>query len=237
MLHCSTDFSSCTFDWKRKCVTFFVHRPFSTVGVKMTAIKIKGVSPAPRRNSRPLFLEVLCRSMIILCLVLSVVLSSFATCDGQWLWSDRRMFGLWFFCVVPAEGSGVPSNCSRHGGLTSGEGLEAGLGLCRLVVSLAVVSAIFGLELLVMSQVSEGQDSSQRWRLGAWLVLVAAGLAAGGVATFVVLLWQHATPLGFTLTFWCQFAATFLFFLNGMAARHIHNMASLLPPSGAFRKL
>ncbi|XP_036423825.1 voltage-dependent calcium channel gamma-like subunit [Colossoma macropomum] len=192
----------------------------------MTAIKMRAVAPAAQGKSRPLFLEVLCRSLIILCVALSVVLSSVAVCDGHWLLSDRRMFGLWFFCVV--EDSGAAPNCSRH----IGEGLDPGLCVCRSVVSLAVVSAIFGLELLVMSQVSEGRASSQRWHLGAWLVLLAAGFAAGGVATFVFLFWDHATPLGFTLTFWCQFTATFLFFLNGLAARHIQNMAELLPSSG-----
>ncbi|XP_026866043.2 voltage-dependent calcium channel gamma-like subunit [Electrophorus electricus] len=203
----------------------------------MTAIKIRGMAPAPQGKSRPLFLEVFCRTLIILCLVLSVVLSSMAVCDGHWLLADRRVFGLWYFCVKQVEGSGVPSNCSRHGGLAAAERLELGLGACRLVASLAVVSAIFGLELLVMSQVSEGQASSQRWHLGAWLVLLAAGWAAGSVATFVCLLWEYATPRGFTLTFWCQFTATFLFLLNGMAARHIQNMASALPSSGDFRKL
>ncbi|KAI4872340.1 hypothetical protein NFI96_002334 [Prochilodus magdalenae] len=190
------------------------------------------VAPAAQRKSRPLFLEVLCRSLIILCVVLAVVLSSIAVCDGHWLLSDRRMFGLWFFCVVE-DSSGAAPNCSRH----AGEGLDPGLSVCRSVVSLAVVSAIFGLELLVMSQVSEGKASSQRWHLGAWLVLLAAALAAGGVATFVFLFWKHATPLGFTLTFWCQFTATFLFLLNGMAARHIQNMATHLSSGGDLGKL
>uniref|UniRef100_A0A8C8CK94 Uncharacterized protein n=1 Tax=Oncorhynchus tshawytscha TaxID=74940 RepID=A0A8C8CK94_ONCTS len=73
------------------------------------------------------------------------------------------------------------------------------VGLCRLLVSLASVGAIFGLELLVMSQVSE-----------------AAMLSAGDVIVFVALLWQHTSPLGFTLTFWCQFTVMFLLFLNSV---------------------
>ncbi|XP_066541924.1 voltage-dependent calcium channel gamma-like subunit isoform X2 [Hoplias malabaricus] len=154
----------------------------------MTAIKIMAVAPAAQGKPRPLFLEVLCRSLIILCVALSVVLSSVAVCDGHWLMSER-------------------------------------------------LSAIFGLELLVISQVSEGQASSRRWHLGTWLVLLAAGLAVGGVATFMFLFWKHATLLGFTLTFWCQFTATFLFVLNGMAARHIQNMEAILPSSGDVKKL
>lgn len=186
---------------------------------------------AVQGKSRPLFLEVLSRSLIILCVVLSIVLSSVAVCDGHWLLCDQKMFGLWYFCEL--EGSGAAINCSRH----VGEGLDPGLRVCRCVVCLAVVSAIFGLELLVMSQVSEGRASRQRWRLGAWLVLLAAGLSVGGVVTFVFLFWGHATPLGFTLTFWCQFTATFLLFLNGMAARHIQNMTTMLPSSGELGKL
>ncbi|KAF7709628.1 voltage-dependent calcium channel gamma-like subunit isoform X2 [Silurus meridionalis] len=190
----------------------------------MTAIKITAMAPAAQKKSHPFFLEVLCRTLIILCTTLSIVLSSIAVCDGHWLLSERHTFGLWFFCDVDTENSGAPPNCSRHVGEEAGQLLEHGLGLCRCVVCLAVVSAIFGLELLVLSQVSEGRASTQRWRLGAWLVLLAAGLAAAGAVTFVFLVWDFATPLGLTLTFWCQFTATFLFFLNGMAARHIQSM-------------
>lgn len=165
-------------------------------------------------------------------MALSIVLSSIAVCDGYWLLNERHMFGLWFFCEVDTENSGTPSNCNRHIGEEVGQLLEHGLGLCRCVVCLAVVSAIFGLELLVLSQVSEERASRQRWHLGAWLVLLAAGLAAAGVMTFMFLLWEYATPLGLTLTFWCQFTAIFLFFLNGIAALHIQNMVYFLPSSG-----
>ncbi|XP_064870345.1 voltage-dependent calcium channel gamma-like subunit [Oncorhynchus nerka] len=88
------------------------------------------------------------------------------------------------------------------------------------MVSLAVVGAIFGLELLVISQVIEDRDSGRRCGLGSALVLVAAALSAGGVVVLVSLLRQQASPLGITLTFWCQFTAVFLLFLNGMAAPH-----------------
>ncbi len=58
------------------------------------------------------------------------------------------------------------------------DGLGVGLAVCRSVITLAVVSAIFGLELLVMSQASEGRDSSRRWTLGAWLVVLAGVMGA-----------------------------------------------------------
>ncbi|XP_020357468.1 voltage-dependent calcium channel gamma-like subunit [Oncorhynchus kisutch] len=99
-------------------------------------------------------------------------------------------------------------------------GVAVGLVLCRSMVSLAVVGAIFGLELLVISQVIEDRDSGRRCGLGSALVLVAAALSVGGVVMLVSLLRQQASPLGFTLTFWCQFTAVFLLFLNGMAAPH-----------------
>ncbi|XP_051762673.1 voltage-dependent calcium channel gamma-like subunit [Ctenopharyngodon idella] len=210
----------------------------------MTAIKIR-VGAVPHGKSTPLFLDVFCRSLIILCTSLSVVLSSVAVCDGHWLLAGRHMFGLWYFCSVEQQQSSelgsqsfkASSNCTRHLDEAGVDGLGVGLAACRSVITLAVVSAIFGLELLVMSQASEGRDSSRRWTLGARLVLLAGLMAAGGVATFVLLLGTFATLLGFTLTFWCQFTATFLFFLNGMAARHIQHIEPLLPFRGHPDKL
>ncbi|KAI2660399.1 Voltage-dependent calcium channel gamma-like subunit [Labeo rohita] len=202
----------------------------------MTAMKIK-VGAVPRGKPTPIFLDLFCRSLIILCTFLSVILSSVAVCDGHWMLAGRRMFGLWYFCSLEEEEQGsqsfkASSNCTRHLEEAGVDGLGVGLAVCRSVITLAVVSAIFGLELLVMSQVSEGRDSSQRWTLGARLVLLAGVMAAGGVATFVLLLRASATLLGFTLTFWCQFTATFLFFLSGMAAQHIQHIEPLLPFSG-----
>ncbi|XP_078142254.1 voltage-dependent calcium channel gamma-like subunit [Centroberyx gerrardi] len=241
----------------------------------MTAIsvKVKGCS-SPQRKPRPHFLEVLVRSLIILCTALSIVLSSIAVCDGNWLQtSGGRMFGLWHFCNMEAGATGTSAvlvgrdagtaagdlmvhgqaalggpgasgdqrkpavpNCTTQLGQSGVTGVEVGLGLCRFVVSLAVVAAIFGLELQVISQVSEGQDAARRWGLGSVLVLVAASMSASGVVVFVALLRGFASPMGFTLTFWCQFTAVFLFFLNGMAARHIHHMKVPAPPSGILGK-
>ncbi|XP_052004906.1 voltage-dependent calcium channel gamma-like subunit [Xyrauchen texanus] len=205
----------------------------------MTAIKIR-VGSVPQEKSTPLFLHLFCRSLIILCTSLSVVLSSVAICDGYWLLAGRQMFGLWYFCSLEKQqsfqsgyqGFKASSNCTRHLEDAGVEGLGMGLAVCRSAITLAVVSAVFGLELLVMSQVSEGRDSSRRWTLGAWLVLLAGVMAVGGVATFVLWLGTFATLFGFTLTFWCQFTATFLFFLNGIAARHIQHIAPLWSFSG-----
>jgi len=142
------------------------------------------------------------------------------------------MFGLWYFCSLDQQSFNASQNCTTHLEESGVQGLGVGLPACRAVITLAVVSAIFGLELLVMSQASEGRDSSRRWTLGTRLVLLAGIMAAGGVAVFVLLLGTFATPLGFTLTFWCQFTATVLFCLNGLAAWHIHHIEPLLPSSG-----
>ncbi|XP_077077573.1 voltage-dependent calcium channel gamma-like subunit [Siphateles boraxobius] len=202
----------------------------------MTAIKIR-VGAVPRGKSVPLFLDVLCRSLIILCTSLSVVLTSVAVCDGHWLLADGHMFGLWYFCSVDQQSFKASQNCTTHLEESGVEGLGVGLPACRSVITLAVVSAIFGLELLVMSQASEGRDSRRRWALGTRLLLLAGIMAAGGVAVFVLLLGTFATVLGFTLTFWCQFTATVLFCLNGLAARHIQHIQPLLPLSGHPDKL
>lgn len=202
----------------------------------MTAIKIR-VGAVPHGKSAPLFLDVLCRSLIILCTSLSVVLSSVAVCDGHWLLAGGHMFGLWYFCAVDPQSFKASQNCTTHLESSGVQGLAVGLPACRAVITLAVVSAVFGLELLVMSQASEGRDSSRRWTLGTRLVLLAGVMAAGGVAVFVILLGTFATLLGFTLTFWCQFTATVLFCLNGLAAWHIQHIKPLLPFSGHQHKL
>ncbi|KAJ8415249.1 hypothetical protein AAFF_G00009470 [Aldrovandia affinis] len=197
----------------------------------MTAIKIKAQgAPRMQRPKMP-FLEIVTRNLIILCTSLALVLSSIAICDGHWLLADGRMFGLWRFCTVGDRiGEGALPNCTTRLGLAGVEGLEEGLGLCRLVVSLAVVGAIFGLELLVISQLAGDRDSGRRWTLGYALVLLAFVLSLGGVVVFVFLLRAYASPLGFTLAFWCQYIAVFLFLLNGLTARHIQHM--MLPYPG-----
>ncbi|XP_051565806.1 voltage-dependent calcium channel gamma-like subunit isoform X2 [Myxocyprinus asiaticus] len=199
----------------------------------------------PQGKSTPLFLDLFCHSLIILCTSLSVVLSSVAVCDGHWLLAGHHMFGLWYFCSLEKQQSSESGyhgfkasfNCTRHLKEAGVEDLGMGLAVCRLVTTLAVVSAVFGLELLVMSQASEGRNSSRCWTLGAWLVLLAGVMAVGGIATFVLWLGTFATLFGFTLTFWCQFTATFLFFLNGMAARQIRHIAPVWSFSGNPDKL
>lgn len=196
-------------------------------------------------------LEVLVRSLIILCTVLSIVLSIVSVCDGLWLQTPGgRMFGLWLFCTTqPVAGVDgrvpdlmhhkqsafealAPRLCITQLGQSGVGGVEVGMGCCRALVSLAVVSAIFGLEFQVISRLSEGQDSARRWVLGSALMLVAASLSASGVLVFVALLRGFVSLAGFTLTFWCQFTAAALFLLNGLAARYIRHMNTAAPLTG-----
>ncbi|KAL0963571.1 hypothetical protein UPYG_G00308100 [Umbra pygmaea] len=203
----------------------------------MTAILINAGTTHQEKKGEPFCMEVLTRCLIILCTALAIVLSSTAVCDGKWLIADgRKMFGLWNICTLEAVvEETAPPNCTAYPAL---QVVAVSLGLCRCAVSLAVVGAIFGLELLVISRVSDGQDSHKRWSLGSALLLVAAALSAVGVVVFVALLWQHITPFGFTLPFWCQFTAVFLLFLNGASARHIHHMVEqTMPPGGHMGKI
>lgn len=218
----------------------------------MTAISVKVYKGSSlQKKPHGHLLEVLVRSLIILCTALSIVLSSIAVCDGRWLQTPGgHMFGLWRFCTAqPVESVDgritdehlmdhnqsafealASPRCTTELGQFGVEGVEVGMGFCRALVSLAVVSAIFGLELQVISRLSEGQDSARRWVLGSALMLVAASLSASGVVVFVALLRGFVSQTGFTITFWCQFNAVFLFVLNGLAARRIHLMNMPAPP-------
>ncbi|KAM6969968.1 voltage-dependent calcium channel gamma-like subunit [Aplochiton taeniatus] len=205
----------------------------------MTAINLKvlGGGSVSQRKPQRSFLEVFTCCLIILCTGLAIVLSSVAVSDGHWLQAGGRMFGLWHFCTVDegkSLGTGVQvdaevalSNCTTT--LTESTGLAVGLGLSRFMVSMAVVGAIFSLELQVISLVSEGLDSAHRWGFGAALVLFAAALSASGVVLFVALVSANTALTGFTLAFWCQFTAVFLLFLSALGASHIRHVNVVAP--------
>lgn len=101
-------------------------------------------------------------------------------------------------------------------------GLNVGMTLARSMVSFAVVVAIFGLELLMVSQVCEDISSRKKWSMGSVLILLSFLLSSSGVLSFLILLRDYITVMGFTLTFWCEFIATFLFFLNGISGLHLN---------------
>ncbi|KAM9346894.1 voltage-dependent calcium channel gamma-like subunit [Symphorus nematophorus] len=216
----------------------------------MTAISVKVYKSSPtQKKPHRLLLEVLVRSLIILCTLLSIILSSIAVCDGNWLQtSGGRVFGLWRFCtmepmqrvdgrITAGHNNWSPPRCITKLGESDVEGVvEVGIICCRALLTLAVVAAIFGLEFQVISRLSKGEDSARRWILGSVLMLGAAAASASGLTMFVVLLRGFVGPVSLTLTFWCQITAVFLFFLNGMAARQIHDTNIPSPLSSTLQK-
>ncbi|XP_012500123.1 PREDICTED: voltage-dependent calcium channel gamma-like subunit [Propithecus coquereli] len=98
------------------------------------------------------------------------------------------------------------------------------MGLARTVGALAVVAAIFGLELLMVSQVYDDVHSRRKWAMGSVLLLVSFVLSCGGLLSFVILLRNQVTLIGFTLMFWCEFTASFLLFLNAISGLHVNTI-------------
>lgn len=104
-------------------------------------------------------------------------------------------------------------------------GLATGMAVARSVATLAVVVAIFGLELLMVSQVSEDAHSWHKWAVGSALFLLASILSFGGLLSFLTLLRNEVTLMGLSLTFWSEFTASFLFFLNAISGLHINSIS------------
>ncbi|KAM5326314.1 voltage-dependent calcium channel gamma-like subunit isoform 2-T2 [Glossophaga mutica] len=112
------------------------------------------------------FFESFIRTLIIVCAALAVVLSSVSICDGQWLLAEDRLFGLWHFCTNSNQ---TGTHCLRDLSQAGIPGLAVGMVLARSMGALAVVAAIFGLELLMVSQDgSRFGSSSGNWYLD-WL--------------------------------------------------------------------
>ncbi|CAJ0928830.1 unnamed protein product [Ranitomeya imitator] len=95
----------------------------------------------------------------------------------------------------------------------------------RSGVSLAVVLAIFGLELLMVSQLCDDDHSRRKWCMGSVLLLVSFVLSSAGTLTYVFLLRAVLVRSAFTLTFWCQLLGTFLFFLNGVSGLYCDHLS------------
>ncbi|XP_055117428.1 voltage-dependent calcium channel gamma-like subunit isoform X1 [Symphalangus syndactylus] len=187
----------------------------------MTAIGVQAQRPLGQRQPHRSFFESFIRTLIITCVALAVVLSSVSICDGHWLLAEDRLFGLWHFCTTTNQS--VPI-CFRDLGQAHVPGLAVGMGLARSVGALAVVVAIFGLELLMVSQLCEDKHSRRKWVMGSILLLVSFVLSSGGLLGFVILLRNQVTLIGFTLMFWCEYTASFLFFLNAISGLHINSI-------------
>lgn len=196
----------------------------------MTAIAVQAQRLLGQRRPHRCFFESFIRTLIIVCAALAVVLSSVSICDGHWLLAEDRLFGLWHFCTTSNQ---TGPHCLRDLSQSHVPGLAVGMGLARSVSTLAVVAAIFGLELLMVSQVCEDLHSRRKWALGSVFLLISFVLSSGGLLSFVILLRNQVTLFGFTLMFWCQFTASFLFFLNAISGLHIN---SITHPWGQPRK-
>ncbi|XP_062434842.1 voltage-dependent calcium channel gamma-like subunit isoform X1 [Rhea pennata] len=193
----------------------------SPVNLFSSLLSPKAQRLLPHRRLQKAFFEVFIRSLIILCVAIAVVLSSISVCDGRWLFARGELFGLWHFCTV--SNSSV-LKCVTDLSLADVEGMNVGMILIRSMVAFAVVVAIFGLELLMVSQVCEDANSRRKWSLGSVLILVSFLLSSAGVLSFSILLRDHIIFTGFSLTYWCEFIAAFLFFLNGISGLHINSL-------------
>lgn len=175
------------------------------------------------RRQKKRFVEVFTRSLVILCTSIAVILSSIAVCDGHWLFAGNKVFGLWHFCTV-AQNDDL--ECTTNHSMANVAGLHMGVILSRSFLSFAVVIAIFGLELLIISQVCEDAHSKRKWSMGSTLLVFTFLLSASGVLCFVFLLKNYISFTGFTLSYWCEFTAAFLFFLNGISGIHLNSVMS-----------
>nr|XP_056717396.1 voltage-dependent calcium channel gamma-like subunit [Euleptes europaea] len=189
--------------------------------VSMTAIAVQAQQLFAHRRPKRSFFETFIRSLIILCVAIAIVLSSISVCDGHWLLTKGKLFGLWHFCAI---GNNSALKCTTNLTQANISGLNIGMTLARSMVSFAVVVAIFGLELLMVSQVCEDISSRKKWSMGSVLILLSFLLSSSGVLSFLILLRDYITFMGFTLTYWCEFVATFLFFLNGIGGLHLNTI-------------
>ncbi|CAH2304946.1 voltage-dependent calcium channel gamma-like subunit [Pelobates cultripes] len=181
----------------------------------MAAISVQMYKASRPRLDPKMFFETFLRVLITLSAAMSVVLSSISVCDGQWLVDPaERTFNLWKTCRTAAE-----PQCDAEMA-----GLNQGMVLVRTAVCLAVVVAIFGLELLMVSQLCEDGNSRGKWNLGSLLLLISFFLSSSGTLTYIALLRDFVTFSSLSLAFWCQFLGVFLFFLNGISGLYFNHL-------------
>ncbi|XP_043929692.1 voltage-dependent calcium channel gamma-like subunit [Protopterus annectens] len=184
---------------------------------------IKAESLPLNRRQKKTCVEVCTRGLVILCTLTAVILSSISVCDGHWLFAGNKVFGLWHFCTISQNND---LECTRNHSIANVPGLHMGVIVSRSFLSFAVVMAIFGLELLIISQICEDSQSKRKWSMGSTLLVLTFLLSASGVLCFVFLLKNYISFTGFTLSYWCEFIAAFLFFLNGISGIHLNSVVS-----------
>ncbi|XP_023565493.1 voltage-dependent calcium channel gamma-like subunit isoform X2 [Octodon degus] len=141
----------------------------------MTAISVQAQRLLGQRRPRRSFFESFIRTLIIVCSALAVVLSSVSICDGYWLLAEDRLFGLWHFCSIANQSR---PRCFRDLNQAHVPGLPVGMGLARSVGAMAVVTAIFGLELLMVSQ-GQGLQKFKRTRVMAETKVLQSSVGQG----------------------------------------------------------
>ncbi|CAI9573197.1 unnamed protein product [Staurois parvus] len=166
------------------------------------------------RNGSQRFFETFLRVLITLSTGTAIVLSSISICDGNWLRAPGPLFGVWDTCQAEKK-----PPCSEEM-----VRLSTVMVVVRTSVCLAVVLAIFGLELMMVSQLCDDGHSRKRWALGCAMLLVGFLLSSTGTVTYIFLLRDiYGT---FTLTFWAQFLAVFLFFLNASSGIYLNRLTA-----------
>ncbi|XP_051874670.1 voltage-dependent calcium channel gamma-like subunit [Pristis pectinata] len=163
------------------------------------------------------------RSLIILCTAIAVVLSSISVCHDYWLFVDKKIFGLWHFCTLELD---LKAQCTTEISVAEIVDLYTGLVFTRITASLAVVLAIFGLEMLITSQLCQDAYARRKWAFGSGLTLLSSFMTSIGMLTFVIQLRNFITFTGFSLAFWFEVIATCLFYLSSISGLQIYSMTS-----------
>ncbi|XP_006903464.1 PREDICTED: voltage-dependent calcium channel gamma-like subunit-like [Elephantulus edwardii] len=173
----------------------------------------------PRRAAHRSFFESFVH-LIIVCAALAVVLSSVSICDGYWLLLEDHVFGLWHFCTIAKQSE---PHCVWDRSQACVPGLAAGMILARRMVTLAMVVAIFGPGLLMVSQMFEDFCLQCKCTMGS-VLLISFILSSGGLLIFMIALRNQVMLQDFTLIFWCEFTVSFLFFLSAHSGLHISSI-------------
>ncbi|XP_059822308.1 voltage-dependent calcium channel gamma-like subunit isoform X1 [Hypanus sabinus] len=167
--------------------------------------------------------DTLIKTLIILCTAITLLLSSISVCYGHWLFVDGKIFGLWHFCILEFD---QKAQCTADISVAKVDGLYTGLVFTRITVTLAVVLAMFGLEMLITSQLCQDDYTRGKWTFGSKLTLLSSFMMSIGMLTFAVLLSNYITFTGLSLAFWCEFIATCLVFLSSISGLQIYMIPS-----------
>ena len=139
-----------------------------------------------------------------------MILFSVFISDDRWLLIKDRLFRLWHVHICSNQ-TGLP--CRRDLSQAHVPGLAWGMVLAQSMATVAAVVAVFGLELFTTSQVCE--DLTVQGGQGFRPLLLHFHPFLPGLLS-VVILWVML--IGLSLTFWSDFMASFLFFLNTIRA-------------------